>query len=163
MSTALIRRAEAGDRPAILGIFRQVVARSDAYAFSPDTDETEAARIWFAPDAKVYAALLDGQVKGSFYIKPNQPGLGDHVANAGFMVDEGTRGRGLGRAMGEFALEEARRLGYRAMQFNFVVAANDPALRLWRALGFTTVGTIPKAFRHRTKGLVDVHIMYRTL
>lgn len=163
MSAPLIRPVLPEDRAAILDMFLQVVARGDAYAFSPDTDEAEAARIWFAPGAHVYAAETDERVTGSFYIKPNQPGLGDHVANAGFMVNRLARGRGLGRAMGVFALDEARRLGYRAMQFNFVVATNEPALRLWKDLGFTIAGTIPHAFRHSTKGFVDVHIMHRKL
>src|SRR6185436_9453208 len=98
----------------------------------------------------------------SSYVKPNQPGRGAHVANAGFMVAPEARGRGVGRELGEHAIAEARRLGFRAMQFNFVVSTN-PAVRVWRALGFAVVGTLPGAFRHPERGFVDVYVMFREL
>jgi ribosomal protein S18 acetylase RimI-like enzyme len=96
-------------------------------------------------------------------MKPNQVGLGSHVANAGFMVSPAARGAGVGRAMGEHCLGEARRLGYRAMQFNFVVSTNQTAIRLWEQLGFRIVGTLPGVFKHRTLGFVDAFVMFRSL
>ena len=71
--------------------------------------------------------------------------------------------KGVGRAMGEHCLNEARRLGFRAMQFNFVVSTNDSAVQLWQQLGFKIVGTLPGAFRHPEKGYVDVYVMFRSL
>jgi ribosomal protein S18 acetylase RimI-like enzyme len=65
--------------------------------------------------------------------------------------------------MAEHCLQEARRLGFRAMQFNFVVATNKSAIRLWQRLGFEIVGTLPGAFRHPEKGCVDVYVMFRSL
>jgi ribosomal protein S18 acetylase RimI-like enzyme len=100
---------------------------------------------------------------GTYILRPNRPGLGSHVSNASFMVCPSARGLGVGRAMGEHCLEEARRLGYRAMQFNFVVSTNEAAVKLWQRLGFTIVGTLPGAFRHRTLGFVDAYVMFRTL
>src|SRR5689334_8170042 len=94
--------------------------------------------------------------------EPNQPGLGSHVANTVFMVSPSARGLGVGRRMGEH-LSEARRLGFRAMQFNFVVSTNEPALRLWQQLGFSIIGTLPGAFRHSQRGFVDAYVMFRTL
>ena len=93
-------------------------------------------------------AERSGKIVGSYILRANRPGLGDHVANAGFMVDPGARGLGIGRALGEHCLSEARRLGYRAMQFNFVISTNESAVRLWQQLGFKIVGTLPGAFRH---------------
>ena len=78
------------------------------------------------------------------------------------MVDPGAQGQGLGEAMGRHALEEAKRLGYRAMQFNFVVSTNERAVRLWKRLGFSIVGTLPEAFRHRSLGYVDAYVMFRS-
>ncbi len=100
---------------------------------------------------------------GTYILKANQPGAGAHVANAAFMVATNARGLGVGRAMAEHCLSEARRFGFRAMQFNFVVSTNESALRLWRDLGFRIVGTLPGAFRHPTRGYVDVYVMYRSL
>jgi L-amino acid N-acyltransferase YncA len=158
-----IREAVENDWPGIWAIFRAVVQGGDAYAFSPDTTEAEARGIWLAENARVYVSVRDGEVLGSSYIKPNQPGLGAHVSNAGFMVAPSARGLGIGRALGEHALAEARRLGYLAMQFNFVVSTNEPAVKLWRALGFDVVGVLPKAFRHARLGLVDAYVMHRFL
>jgi ribosomal protein S18 acetylase RimI-like enzyme len=85
------------------------------------------------------------------------------VANASFMVHPGAQGRGIGRAMGEHCLAEARTAGFLAMQFNFVVSTNTRGVALWRSLGFEIVGTLPNAFNHQTLGLVDAYVMYRAL
>src|SRR5262245_33232045 len=116
-----VRGAEASDWPRIWPIFRAVVATGDTYAYAPDTPEDEARRLWAAAPARPYVAVADGVVVGTYSLRPVQPGLGSHVANAGFMVAPDGIGRGVGRALGEHALAEARRLGYLAMQFNFVV------------------------------------------
>jgi L-amino acid N-acyltransferase YncA len=158
-----IRPAGAEDWPAIWEIFERVVSAGDTYSFAPDTDEETARDLWVAAPARAYVAEVDGRVEGTYSMRPNQPGLGSHVANAGFMVAPGGRGRGVGRAMGEHALAEARRLGFLAMQFNFVVSTNTRAIALWKSLGFEIVGTVPGAFRHSREGLVDVHVMHRPL
>ena len=108
-------------------------------------------------------AEIDGRVVGTYILRANQPGPGSHVANAAFMVAPNAHGQGIGRAMGEHCLNEARRLGFRAMQFNFVVSTNESAIRLWQRLGFKNAGTLPDAFRHPEKGYVDVHVMFRSL
>jgi len=107
--------------------------------------------------------LQDRHVVGSYVLRPNRPGLGAHVSNASFIVARSARGLGVGRAMGEHCLSEARRLGFRAMQFNFVVSTNESAVHLWQQLGFKIVGTLPGAFRHSQKGYVDVYVMFRSL
>ena len=103
------------------------------------------------------------QILGTYILRPNQSGGGSHVANAGFMVSASARGQGIGRAMAEHCLSEARRLGFRAMQFNYVISTNTAAIRLWQDLGFEIVGTLANAFRHPDKGYVDVYVMYRSL
>jgi GNAT superfamily N-acetyltransferase len=102
-------------------------------------------------------------IVGTYILRPNQSGPGSHVANAAFMVAPDARGMGVGRKMGEHSLSEARRIGFRAMQFNFVVSTNASAIRLWQQLGFKIVGTLPGAFRHPDKGYVDVYVVYRSL
>lgn len=143
-------------------IFRAVVGAGDTYAYAPDTPEAEARRLWTAPPAVAYLAIGDGVV-GTYSLRPAQPGLGSHIANAGFMVAPAAAGRGVGRAMGEHCLAEARRLGYAAMQFNFVVSSNERAVGLWKSLGFAVVGTVPGAFRHPVHGPVPVYLMHREL
>jgi L-amino acid N-acyltransferase YncA len=158
-----IRGARKEDREAIWQIFHAVVAKGDTYAFDPNISRTKALASWLGPKTRCYVALSDEQVVGSYILKANQPGLGAHVANAGFMVSPSARGRGIGRAMAEHCLHEARRLSFRAMQFNFVVATNRTALRLWKDLGFKIVGTLPGAFWQSRRRFVDVYVMYRRL
>jgi len=158
-----IRRARKIDRETIWQIFHAVVAGGDTYVFDPNISRRQALAYWLGPKTRCYVALSDQGIVGSYILKANQPGLGSHVANAGFMVSPSARGRGIGRAMAEHCLREARRLGFRAMQFNFVVATNRTALRLWKDLGFRIVGTLPGAFRHSLRGFVDVYVMYRRL
>jgi L-amino acid N-acyltransferase YncA len=158
-----IRPVIDADREAVWKIFRATVAPGDAFVYDPNTPRGEAMAYWFAPGTRTYVAEQEGKVVGSYILRPNRPGLGDHVSNAGFMVDPAARRSGIGRAMGEHALAEARRLGYRAMQFNFVISTNESAVRLWQQLGFRIVGTLPGAFRHSRRGLVDAYVMYRSL
>lgn len=158
-----IRPAINTDREAIWKIFQDVVAAGDTYAFDPNTSREEALGYWFRADTHTYVAEQDGRIVGSYILRPNQPALGSHVANAGFMVASAARGLGVGRAMGEHCLTEARHLGFRAMQFNFVVSTNESAVHLWQNLGFKIVGTLPGAFRHSEKGFVDVYVMFRSL
>ncbi len=158
-----IREAREADSDAIWGILRTVVESGDAYAFDPGIDREAAMASWLAPGVHPYVAEEGGRVIGSYVVKANQPGLGSHVANAAYMVAPEARGRGVGRAMGEHSLAAARRLGFRAMQFNLVVSTNHGAVELWKQLGFAIVGTLPRAFRHQTLGFVDAYVMFREL
>jgi ribosomal protein S18 acetylase RimI-like enzyme len=158
-----LRPATDNDRDTIWKIFQATVAPGDAFVHAPNISREEAMGYWFAPGTDTFVAEQGGQVIGSYILRPNQPGLGNHIANAGFMVDRGARGLGVGRAMGEHCLSEARRCGYRGMQFNFVISTNESAVRLWQQLGFTIVATLPGAFRHAQKGFVDAYVMFRSL
>src|SRR5262249_14644519 len=159
-----IRLATEADENAIWNIFREVVAAGDTYALDPNMSREDALAYWFAPDTHTYVAEQPAiGVAGAYILQPNQSGGGSHVANAGFMVSARARGKGLGRAMAEHCLSEARRLGFRAMQFNFVISTNRPAIRLWQEFGFEIVGTLPGAFRHPENGYVDVYVMHRSL
>jgi L-amino acid N-acyltransferase YncA len=160
------RRAASEDWEAIWPIVRAVVAAGDTYPYPPDIGEEAARALWLSdPDRKqvTYVAELGESIVGSAYVRPNLIGLGDHIANAGWMVDASVRGRGVGRRFAEYVLEQARALGFVGMQFNAVVATNAASIALWESLGFDRVGTVPGAFRHATAGPTAVHIYYRDL
>lgn len=163
MDRTLIRRAREDDFGDIWQIFHEVVSRGDTYAYDPDTTPEQARALWMSPSVATFVACVGPEVVGTYTLKPNQPGLGSHVANASYMVKAAARGRGVGQAMCEHSLEEARRLNYLAMQFNFVVSTNEAAVALWKRCGFSIVGTLPKAFRHPRMGLVDAYVMHRFL
>jgi ribosomal protein S18 acetylase RimI-like enzyme len=158
-----IRVATKSDKPAIWQIIKAVISRGDTYVFDPDASEEEMMSFWFSPEKHVYVAVREGEVLGTFWLKPNQPALGSHVCNAAYMVGPAAAGQGVGRRMAEFSLDEARRLGFTAMQFNFVVKSNTPAVRLWQSIGMEIIGEIPDAFDHRQHGMTNALIMYRKL
>jgi L-amino acid N-acyltransferase YncA len=159
----MIRPATKFDEVAIWTIFQAVIAPGDTYVFDPQMPRDEALAYWMRTGTHTYVLESDGRVVGTYVLRPNQPALGSHIANAAFMVSPAARGAGVGRRMAEHCLAEARRLGFRAMQFNFVVSTNEAAVRLWQQLGFQIVGTLPGAFRHSRHGFVDAHVMFREL
>jgi L-amino acid N-acyltransferase YncA len=158
-----IRQAIDADAAAIWRIFQAVVATGDTYVFDMDTSESDAVAYFLGPGITSFVAEDGDRVIGMYKLIPNRIGRGSHVANASFMVDPSAQGRGAGNAMGEHCLAEARRQGYDAMQFNFVVSTNVVGVALWQKLGFAIVGTLPKAFRHATLGRVDAYVMHRFL
>jgi L-amino acid N-acyltransferase YncA len=159
----VIRDARREDWAGIWPFFRKIVAAGETYTWPRDLSEDDARAAWFPSPGRTVVASVGGTVVGTAKTQPNQAGPGAHVANASFMVDPAYGGRGIGRALGEHVLAGARADGYRAMQFNAVVASNAGAVRLWSSLGFTVVGTVPAAFDHPRLGPVPLLIMYRTL
>jgi len=158
-----IREATSADWPALWSIIAAVVRTGDTYTLPPDVSEDEAKAYWAGPGLATYVAEAEGRIIGTYALHPNQPGLGSHVANAGYMVRADCAGRGVGTQLAEHSLATARAAGFRAMQFNAVVSTNVRALALWQRLGFSIVGTIPAGYRHATLGFVDLHVMHRSL
>ncbi|NJB84337.1 L-amino acid N-acyltransferase YncA [Lewinella marina] len=158
-----LREATPADHDAVWDIFHAVIRTGDTYVYPPDTPRADLQRYWFADYMHTFVVEAEGEVVGTYIIKANQPGLGDHVANCSYMVGERARGRGVGKLMCEHSIEFARRSGYRAIQFNIVVSTNVAAVKLWQQFGFRIIGTTSQGFRHATRGLVDTYIMYREL
>jgi L-amino acid N-acyltransferase YncA len=161
----LIRTATAADWPAIWPFMRQIVEAGETFSWDRELTEAAARDRWFAgpPAHTIVAVDADDAVIGTAVTGPNHEGPAAHIATASFMVDPGRSGHGAGRALGDRVLELARADGYRGMQFNAVVQTNTRAVRLWQALGFEILTTIPEGFRHPTHGYVGLHIMYQRL
>ena len=157
------RRAAPADADALWTILQAVLAAGDTYAWAPGTSRDEALALWRPPGGHTVVAHDDGRLVGTYRLKANQPGLGNHVANCGYMVAPEARGQGVGEALCRHSLDLARSLGFRAMQFNAVVSTNRGAIRLWERCGFVIVGTVPGAFRHPRHGEVAIHVMHRLL
>jgi len=158
-----IRKCEEADKQRIREIIKYVISKGDSFTDAPDAPLDEIVAGWCGADKHTFVAVSENEIVATFYIKANQPGLGSHVANGSYMVAPEARGLGVGRLIGEFSINEAKRLGFRAMQFNFVVKSNEKAVRLWQSLGFEIIGEIPEAFRHAENGLTNAYIMYRKL
>ena len=162
--TVSIRLLEASVCPSLWPVLHATFSKGDTYTYSPDSTEDEIFAAWTkTPKATFVACDETGQILGSYYIKPNQPGNASHVCNCGYVVSEIARGKGVAALMCEHSQATAIDLGFLAMQFNFVVSTNSGAVRLWQKLGYDIVGTLPRAFRHPEAGLVDAYVMYKWL
>jgi ribosomal protein S18 acetylase RimI-like enzyme len=158
-----IRPVRPDDAPALWRILEPIIRAGETYALPRDMRRDDAIRYWTGPDRETFVAEADGVVLGTYYLKANLPGGGDHVANCGYMTAPDATGRGTARAMCAHSLHEARTRGFRAMQFNLVVSTNDRAVRLWKAFGFEVVGNLPGAFHHPALGYVDALVMFKAL
>jgi ribosomal protein S18 acetylase RimI-like enzyme len=158
-----IREYQASDWPALWPILNKAIAAGDTFAWDPNSTEAEVREAWIDAPEATFVASMNERIVGCYFIKPNQPGLGAHVCNGGYCVDPDVRGRGIAALMCEHSQEQAAARGFRAMQFNFVIATNEPAVHLWQKLGFHTVGRLPGAYRHARLGYVDALVMFKTL
>ena len=164
MITRTIRPATDDDWPRIWPFFDATVRAGETYAYPLDLTLETGRDLWMADPPGATVVLEDGgELLGSARMGPNRPGRGDHIGTASFMVAPEARGRGVGRALGEYVVQWHRDQGYRGIQFNAVVETNTAAVRLWRSLGFEIVGTVPGAFRSPTHGYVGLHVMYLSL
>jgi L-amino acid N-acyltransferase YncA len=163
MAIMLIRPALPADAEQIAAIIVPTIRDGSTYSLDPTMTEAEALAYWLGPDKETFVAVEDGNVLGTYYMRPNQAGGGKHVCNCGYMTAENAGGRGVARSMCEHSLSHARASGYRAMQFNFVVSTNQRAVRLWQSLGFDIIGRLPEAFEHPQCGYVDALVMYQPL
>lgn len=159
-----IRTATDEDWPGIYRFYSAIMAEGRTYPF-PERQSLDEARPWWMeqPPGQTVVAIEDGRIVGSAKMGPNRPGRGSHIATASFLVDPEFRGRGAGRALGEYVIDWSRAEGFHGIQFNAVVEVNDPAVRLWKSLGFEVIGTVPESFDHPDHGLVGLHVMFRRL
>lgn len=163
MTDLTIRAAAVADHAAIWAIVEPILRAGEAFALPRDWDRAQALAYWFAPAHRVFVAEHEGRVLGSAYIRANQLGPGDHVANGTYATHADAQGRGIARAMGLHSFEAARAAGFSAMQFNLVVATNTRAVALWKSLGLVEIGRLPGVFRHPVHGPVDALVMHRFL
>jgi ribosomal protein S18 acetylase RimI-like enzyme len=161
--TLNFRLAAQSDSDALWEIIEPIIREGSTYVFSQNSSKEKMLDYWLGEDKRTYVSESEGKIVGTFYLKTNQPDRGSHIVNAGYMVSRHHLRKGIGKSMAEFAFSEAKRLGYQAMQFNYVVKSNTVAVHLWKKLGFKIVGEVPDAFTHPKLGLTNVLLMYRNL
>lgn len=159
-----IRKYQETDWKHVWPIIEKVFRAGETYAFSPEIKEQDAHKVWIELPQETYVVTgRDKEIFGTYYIKPNQPGLGAHVCNCGYIVSENARGQGIASSMCEHSQQLAVDLGFRAMQYNLVASTNEGAIRLWKKHGFQVIGTLPNAFNSKSVGYVDALVMYKEL
>lgn len=158
-----IRLATHEDKSDIWRIIEPVIRSGETYALPIDMSEADALAYWTGPDRETFVAEENGNILGTYYMRPNQLGGGSHVANCGYITAANATGKGIARKMCEHSLDHARQRGFRAMQFNFAISTNERAVRLWDSLGFRIIGRLPHAFRHPRFGYVEALVMFKPL
>ncbi|HEY0464350.1 MAG TPA: GNAT family N-acetyltransferase [Polyangiaceae bacterium] len=158
-----IRTALYTDQEGIWQTLEPTIRAGESVALDQDTTRAGALDYWFSARHEVFVAEQEGTIVGSYFLRANQAGGGAHVANALYVVSPSATGRGIAQAMCEHSLTRARSRGFLSMQFNFVLSSEERRLKLWQRAGFKIVGTLPKAFRHPSLGLIDAFIMHRDL
>lgn len=145
--------------PGLLGFlcdeFNMEVERGDTLPFFDALHVDAFQNYWFGAFAGVMvlgdAAVLDGpkqwekECLGTFFVKPNYPGRASHISTAGFLVNAGIRGKGIGRTLTDCFLQWAPRLGYTYCVFNLVFELNVAARRIWESLNFKRIGRVKLA------------------
>lgn len=158
-----IRKAISEDFTQMLPIFREVIEGGDAYDFEESAGNQDAFDYWFGKGVTSFVIEEADKILGFYKIIPNHRGRGNHVANASFMVSSKERGKGIGRKMGEDCITQAKTMGFKAIQFNYVISTNTPAMHLWESLGFKELCRLPGAFNHKKLGYVDAVIFFKEL
>jgi len=159
-----IRKYKQSDWNQIWKIIKPVFRSGETYAYSPEITEKDAHAVWIKAPEETYVFVSENnKIIGTYFIKANQPGLGSHVCNCGYIVSEEERGHGVASRMCEHSQEIAMKLSFKAMQYNLVVSTNKYAINVWTNHGFQTIGVLPKAFRSKKYGYVDALVMYKEL
>ncbi len=161
--TIAIRSYEPRDAAAVLDMIAPVFQAGDTYAIDTDMSAEQTLEYWTGGEKHVFVAEEDGILLGTYYVVRNFKGAGSHVCNCGYITAAAARGKGVARAMLAHSLTAAKDLGFRAMQYNSVIATNTRAIDTWEGAGFDVVGRLPEAFNHPEHGFVDALVMYRML
>jgi GNAT superfamily N-acetyltransferase len=138
------RPATEADHDELFAAFARIVEDHEGFPQEPPLSRRDFDDYWLAHSSAVMVARSAGELAGAYYLKPNFVGRAGHIANGGYFVVARFRGSGLGRRLVLHSLDEAKRLGFDALQFNLVFESN-PARRLYEDLGFQVVGRVPRA------------------
>ena len=157
------------EQEVVRALLNVVIVEGKTYPQKQPLSQVEFSTYWLSKDAFVVRTSVQDathkpkEILGAFYLKPNFPGRCCHICNAGFIVQPGFGGQGIGRFMGEAMLLIAANLGYEAVMFNLVFETNIPSITLWQSLGFEIIGRIPRAAKLGDQQIIDALIMYRAL
>jgi ribosomal protein S18 acetylase RimI-like enzyme len=163
MSEVIIREFKISDLDDLCNLFDEVTSTGDTYDFAPNTPR-EVSKVYFtAKDIKCFVAECAGKIAGMYILKANRPGNASHIGNCSYMVSSEFRRNGIGELLCRHSIEQAKKDGFKAIQFNFVVSTNNTAVKLWQKCGFEIIGTIPDGYNHAKLGFVDAYIMFRKL
>ena len=157
-----IREFRQSDIPQMIRIWNEIVEEGTAFPQEETLDE-ESGATFFRSQTRSAVAEENGVICGLYILHPNNIGRCGHLSNASYAVASAHRGKRIGRLLVSDCMEQARKAGYRVLQFNAVVADNTAARRLYESLGFRQLGTIPGGFRKKDGTYADICPYYISL
>ena len=157
-----IRDYNEQDIPAMVHIWNEVVEEGVAFPQMDCLDE-ESGKVFFS--GQTYCAVADdnGKVVGLYILHPNNVGRCGHIANASYAIDSACRGKHIGEQLVKHCLAQAKKHGFKLMQFNAVVENNIHARHLYERLGFVQLGTIPNGFLMKDGSYQNICLYYYVL
>lgn len=159
----IIRKYESRDIADMVKIWNSVVEDGIAFPQEEYLNETSGAEFFSSQSHCGVAENENGDIMGIYILHPNNVGRCGHISNASYAVASGSRGLHIGEKLVLDSLKEAKRLGFKIMQFNAVVASNTHARHLYERLGFKQIGTILCGFRLKNGGYEDICPYYTEL
>lgn len=158
-----IRKYRTCDEEACRTIWNEVVEKTDSFPQMEPLEKGEADRFFKSMSYTGVAADENGDILGLYILHPNNVGRCGHIANTSYAVKSSIRGQHIGEKLVLHSLSEGKKLGFRILQFNAVVADNIHALHLYDRLGFTRLGTVPGGFLKHDGTYEDIILFYHLL
>ena len=159
-----IKQLEKSDIKQTINIWNDVVTEGVAF---PQTELlNEVSGLEFFNSQSFTGVAYDentNEIVGLYILHPNNVGRCRHISNASYAVKKDKRGHGIGELLVKNCLTKAKELGFKILQFNAVVATNTSALKLYKKLGFTQLGVIPKGFLLKDGSYEDIIPHYITI
>lgn len=144
-----VRLATDADRYPMAMLFAAVAEERNGIAAEPPVDVPRWAGRWELD--RTFVAVLGDEIVGELHIERTPFGFGE----LGMMVAAESRGRGVGTALMVAAIAWAREQGLHKLSLG-VFASNEPALALYRKLGFVEEGRRVKHIRRASGELWDL-------
>ena len=142
----IVREYNENDLTEMISVWNEVV--EDGIAFpQEELLDAETGAEFFASQSYCGVADDNGKVVGLYILHPNNIGRCGHICNASYAVSSSCRGQHIGEKLVLDCLVNAKRFGFKILQFNAVVENNIHARHLYERLGFVQLGVIPNGFR----------------
>ena len=145
----VVRPAVPADAPDLAVLGRAVAAEQELWLTYERSTSDERRNIKSArrdPNAAVFVAETPAGIVGRLSIARDHGPQSHHVAELGLMVAVSERRRGIGTALIEEAMDWARRSGITKLELH-VFPHNEPAIALYRKLGFSEEGQRRRQYR----------------
>ncbi|MBQ8825077.1 MAG: GNAT family N-acetyltransferase [Ruminococcus sp.] len=159
----IIRAYEKNDLKSMIQIWNEVVEEGIAFPQEEFLNEKTGSEFFASQTYSAVAVDENNEVCGLYILHPNNIGRCGHICNASYAVSSELRGKHIGEKLILDCLNQAKKHGFKILQFNAVVESNIHARHLYKRLGFMQLGTIPNGFRMKDGHFENICVYYHEL